>query len=68
MLSQYPLCNMPSYTGINIPAEVVVELSSNPNIIGVKDSSGNVVQIAQIISSARKGFSVLAGSGSYIFQ
>ena len=36
------LYNMPGNTGIDIPIDVVVSLAKHPNIIGVKDSGGNV--------------------------
>ena len=36
------LYSVPSNTTIDIPAEVAIQLSSHPNIIGIKDSGGNV--------------------------
>lgn len=60
--------NMPRYTGINLVPEVVSELASHDNIIGVKDSSGNIVQIAEIIRDKPPDFSVLAGSGSFLLS
>ncbi|TAL39578.1 MAG: dihydrodipicolinate synthase family protein, partial [Methylovulum sp.] len=61
------LYNMPRNAGINISAKLAVELSKHPNIIGVKDSGGNIVQIADMIRNAAEGFSVFAGSASYLF-
>jgi len=61
------LYNMPRNAGINISAKLAVELSKHPNIIGVKDSGGNIVQIADMIRNASEGFSVFAGSASYLF-
>ncbi|HUW65004.1 MAG TPA: dihydrodipicolinate synthase family protein [Spirochaetia bacterium] len=60
------LYNMPRNTGINLTADLVAALSSHPNIVGVKDSSGNIVQIAEIVAGAREGFAVFAGSGSFL--
>lgn len=60
------LYNMPRNTGLNLPAEVVVELSGHPNIAGIKDSSGNIVQIAEILAGAPADFVVFAGSGSFL--
>lgn len=57
--------NMPRNTGINMSASLVSRLSGHPNIAGVKDSSGNIVQITTIIKDSREDFSVFAGSGSY---
>jgi len=58
--------NMPRNTGVNLSAELVVSLSSHPNIVGVKDSSGNIAQISEIVAGAREGFAVFAGSGSFL--
>jgi 4-hydroxy-2-oxoglutarate aldolase len=61
------LYNMPRNAGINISAKLAVELSRHPNIIGIKDSGGNIVQIADMIRNAAEGFSVFAGSASYLY-
>ncbi|HPI97523.1 MAG TPA: dihydrodipicolinate synthase family protein [Synergistales bacterium] len=58
--------NMPGNTGINMSAALLSRLSLHPNIAGVKDSSGNIVQISSTIRDSREGFSVFAGSGSYL--
>lgn len=59
--------NMPASTGIDIDANTVIQLAQHPNIIGIKDSSGNVVKYADIVRSVRQDFSVLAGSGGYFY-
>jgi len=61
------LYNMPRNTGINISAKLAVELAKHQNIIGIKDSGGNIVQIADMIRNAPKGFSVFAGSASFLY-
>jgi len=61
------LYNMPRNTGINISAKLVAELAVHPNIIGIKDSGGNIVQIAEIINSVPPEFSVFAGSASFLY-
>jgi 4-hydroxy-2-oxoglutarate aldolase len=61
------LYNMPRNAGINISAKLAVELSHHPNIIGIKDSGGNIVQIADMIRNAAQGFSVFAGSASFLY-
>lgn len=59
--------NMPANAaGIDLDAETVVALSAHPNIIGLKDSSGNVAKMAQIVAEAREGFVVLAGSAGFL--
>jgi 4-hydroxy-2-oxoglutarate aldolase len=61
------LYNMPANTGVDISAETVVELSQHPNIVGIKDSSGNVVKLGEIIRAASPDFNVLAGSASFLY-
>jgi len=58
--------NMPGNTGINMSADLLVKLSQHPNIQGVKDSGGNIVQISSVIKGTSSDFSVFAGSGSYL--
>jgi 4-hydroxy-2-oxoglutarate aldolase len=59
--------NMPANAaGVDLDAETVIALSVHPNIIGVKDSSGNVVKLAAIAAGAREGFAVLAGSAGFL--
>jgi 4-hydroxy-2-oxoglutarate aldolase len=57
--------NVPANTGLDLPAEVAIELSRHPNIIGIKDSSGDVVKIARIAAESETGFQVLAGSAGF---
>jgi 4-hydroxy-2-oxoglutarate aldolase len=59
--------NMPACTGIDLSAETVVELAQHPNIVGIKDSSGNVVKLGDIIRAAPPTFNVLAGSASFLY-
>jgi 4-hydroxy-2-oxoglutarate aldolase len=61
------LYNMPRNAGINISAKLAVELARHPNIIGIKDSGGNIVQIADMIRNAPASFSVFAGSASFLY-
>jgi len=60
------LYNMPACTGIDMDAETAAALAEHPNIIGLKDSSGNVVKIGDIFRLAGPGFQVLAGSGGFL--
>lgn len=59
--------NMPGNTGVNIPSAVTLRLAQHPNITGIKDSGGNIVQIAEVIAGAPADFSVFAGSASFLF-
>ncbi len=56
------LYNVPSRTSINLKPEVVAELASRDNIVGVKEASGNLGQVSRIIElTMDKDFSVLSG-------
>lgn len=63
------LYNMPGNSGINLSSSLVSSLAGHPNIIGVKDSGGNIVQITEIVrDTAGEDFSVFAGSASFLFH
>jgi 4-hydroxy-2-oxoglutarate aldolase len=59
--------NVPQFTGINLEPELVAKLSQHPNIIGIKDSSGNIGQLSEIIHLSKKGFTVFVGSAPVFF-
>ena len=60
------LYNMPGNSGVNIPSALTIRLSKHPNITGIKDSGGNIVQIAEVLAGVDESFSVFAGSGSFL--
>lgn len=60
------LYNMPANTGWNLDWTLAAELSQHDNIVGIKDSSGDIVQISLICKNASEGFGVFAGSGSFL--
>jgi 4-hydroxy-tetrahydrodipicolinate synthase len=55
------LYNIPGRAGVNMTAETTLRLSRIPNIVGVKEASGDLVQIARIIADARDGFRLWSG-------
>jgi 4-hydroxy-2-oxoglutarate aldolase len=59
--------NVPQFTGINLEPELVAKLSEHSNIIGIKDSSGNIGQLSEIIHLSKKGFAVFVGSAPVFF-
>ena len=61
------LYNVPSRTVTNMSADTVIRLSQVDNIIGVKEASGNLEQIAKIISDTREDFIVWSGNDSDTF-
>jgi 4-hydroxy-2-oxoglutarate aldolase len=60
------LYNVPASTGVDLTAETIIELAHHPNIIGLKESSGNVVKMGEVCSRSGDGFQLLAGSGSFL--
>jgi 4-hydroxy-2-oxoglutarate aldolase len=54
--------NWPQTTGVDIPPEAVAALSEHPNIIAIKESSGNLEKVMQMIREVKHGFQVLVGS------
>ena len=61
------LYNVPSRTVINMSADTAIRLSHIDNIAGVKEASGNLEQIARIISNTREDFLVWSGNDSETF-
>ena len=55
---------MPTRTITNLSAETTIKLSQIPNIIGIKEASGNLEQITKVINEAREGFLVWSGDDS----
>ncbi|MDK2975026.1 MAG: 4-hydroxy-tetrahydrodipicolinate synthase [Methanofollis sp.] len=56
------LYNVPGRTGQNLQPDLVVELADHPNIVGIKEASGNLEQVSKIIEGTRdRDFVVLSG-------
>ncbi len=53
--------NVPSRTGVNITAETVLKLAEIDNVIGIKEASGNLKQVSEIIRKSPEGFILLSG-------
>lgn len=61
------LYSVPQFTGVSLEAPEVGVLAEHPNIIGIKESSGNVQRGAEILAAVPAGFKVLVGSASMMF-
>jgi len=55
------LYNIPSRTGVNLEPATVLRLSEEENIIGIKESSGNIAQITELVNILPRTFCVFAG-------
>jgi len=60
------LYSVPANTGIDLPIETVARLAQHGNILGVKDSGGDVVKIGRMVQAVPPGFAVLAGSAGFL--
>ena len=61
------LYNVPKFTHINLAADFVARLSEHPNIVGIKDSSANVIQLGEILNGVAGGFDVMVGTAGVLF-
>jgi len=61
------LYSVPQFTGVALEALEVGVLAQHPNIIGIKESSGNVQRAAEMLAAAPSSFQLLVGSASMMF-
>ena len=57
--------NFPQATGYNIPAELVIELAEHPNLIGIKESSGDVEKVRGMVEGTRHITAKRDGDGNF---
>lgn len=60
--------NIPSRTSVNMLPETMAKLAKIKNIVGVKEASGDLKQVARIIELAGKEFSVISGDDSLTLE
>lgn len=60
------LYNVPSRTGVNITPETCYELSKIPNIVAIKEASGNISQVAKIKELCRDNLAIYSGNDDQI--
>ncbi len=60
------LYSMPDLTGIKIEPETVAQLSTHPNIVGIKDSSADISGFRQTVRLVSDEFAVLTGNGTVL--
>jgi len=60
--------NVPGRTGVNINAETTLTLAEDcPNIVGIKEASGNMGQVMELLRSRPEGFSVISGDDALTY-
>jgi 4-hydroxy-2-oxoglutarate aldolase len=60
--------SVPVFTHVTVEASLIERVGTHPNIVGIKDSSGNVEGVAKIIAAAPKGFQTLVGSAATLYD
>ena len=55
------LYNIPARTGANLEPDTVLRLAEIPNIVGIKESSGNLAQITELLTQAPRAFRIFSG-------
>jgi 4-hydroxy-2-oxoglutarate aldolase len=61
------LYSVPQFTGITLETPEILALSAHPNIVGIKDSSGNIQRVGEIVAGAPGDFHVLTGGAAVIY-
>jgi 4-hydroxy-2-oxoglutarate aldolase len=61
------LYSVPQFTGITLETPEILALATHPNIVGIKDSSGNIQRVAEIVAGAPPDFQVLTGGAAVIY-
>jgi len=59
--------NVPQFTGVTVEPEVVARLAEHRNIVGMKDSAGNVTTLTEYLRVAPEGFAVFVGSAAIFY-
>ncbi|NWR64492.1 HOGA1 protein, partial [Bucorvus abyssinicus] len=61
------LYSVPANTGLDLPLEAVLTLAQHPNIVGIKDSGGDITRMGLMVHKTRQeDFQVLVGSASFL--
>ncbi|MCX7975087.1 MAG: dihydrodipicolinate synthase family protein [Candidatus Aminicenantes bacterium] len=59
--------HIPQNTGLILDSELIIELALHPQIIGMKDSSGNLATVGEVVPAVKSDFCFLTGAGSILF-
>lgn len=59
--------SVPQFTGLAVEANLVARLAAHPNVIGIKESSGNVQRVTEIIHATPPDFQTLVGSATTLY-
>jgi 4-hydroxy-2-oxoglutarate aldolase len=62
------LYTVPKFTGLELPLQTIAATAAHPNVIGLKDSSGNMSAISETLKACPPEFSLFQGHGSLLFS
>ncbi len=62
------LYSVPQFTGVSLETPEILALTEHPNIIGIKDSSGVMQRVGEVVGAARPDFQVLTGGAAVIYS
>jgi 4-hydroxy-2-oxoglutarate aldolase len=57
----------PAFSGIELQTGLVAELAQHPNIVGIKDSTGDLQAMGALVEACPRGFQILVGSGAVLY-
>src|SRR6266853_5236686 len=60
------LYSVPQFTGVSLETPEILALAEHPNIIGMKDSSGVIQRVVEVVAGAPSSFQMLTGGASVI--
>ena len=61
------LYNFAAVFGVNLPTETIARLAEHPNVVGLKESGGDVAQVADQVSSTPEAFDVVVGAAPALY-
>jgi 4-hydroxy-2-oxoglutarate aldolase len=59
---------VPKFTGLELPLQSIVTMAAHPNVVGLKDSSGNMSAVSETLKACPQEFSLFQGHGSLLFS
>jgi 4-hydroxy-2-oxoglutarate aldolase len=62
------LYTVPKFTGLELPLQTITAMATHPNVVGLKDSSGNMSAISETLKACPTEFSLFQGHGSLLFS
>lgn len=61
------LYSVPAFTGVTLESPEILKLAEHPNIAGIKDSSGSVQRVGEVVFGAPASFQVLTGGAAVVY-